>query len=224
MSNDTDLGWPAFALFMRQLTHDVRNQLNGLELELTLASEFVSGEEGAESLSRIREQLHHIAGHLRSLSLKFADASPTLAPIAAAELFLIFQEQAMSMEKLPPVKWSHQLKDEEVSVDAGDLANAAREVLVNAREFGSEALEVRGCAEAGTVIYQFVEPKSAPLDAGRWGRTPFQSTKRSGYGLGLWLARRLVEANGGKLTHEYNSAAKQLITTLALPVAVPVAP
>ena len=219
MTKDTELGWPAIALFMRQLTHDVRNQLNGLELELTLASEFVTGGEGAESLSRTRDQLHHIAAQLRSLSLKFADPSPTLAPIAAAELFLIFKEQAAGVEKLPPINWSQTLKDELVSVDAGDLANAVRELLLNAREFGSAGIEIRGCAEAGEVIYQFIEPKPAPLDTERWGRAPFHSTKRNGYGLGLWLAQRLVEANGGQLTHEYNPAAKQLVTTLTLPFA-----
>lgn len=220
MSSDTDLSWPAVAAFMRQLTHDVRNQLNGLELEATLIAESVTSEEALESLARIREQLHHVAGSLRALSSKFVEPSPTLSPIAAAELYLIFQEQAASMENLPPIDWGHTLEREQINVDATELANVAKELLTNAREFSADGrLEIRGRAETGNVIYEFREPKSACLQTEPWGHAPFRSTKRNGYGLGLWEARRLVEANNGKITHEYKPDPQHLLTTLSFPIA-----
>lgn len=216
---NSEIRWPAVAAFVRQLTHDVRNQLNGLELEAALIAESLAGKEELDSLTRIREQLHHIAGNLRALSAKFADPSPTLAPIPAVELFLIFQEQAENMENLPPIDWAHSLEREQIHVDAGEMAIVARELLANARDFSAGGpLEVRGRAESGNVIYELREPKSDSVRTKNWGHAPLLSTKRNGYGLGLWEARRLVEASHGKITHEYNSDSKQLLTTLRFPI------
>src|SRR5579862_1210929 len=123
------LSWPKVAAFVRQLTHDVRNQLNGLELEATLIAESPATSEAIESLTRIREQLHRVAANLKTLSAKFADPSPAPSPIPATELFLIFQEQAANMEKLPPIDWTDSLKSERINVDATQLAAVAKELL-----------------------------------------------------------------------------------------------
>jgi|ERR1700677_71399 len=218
LSEETELSWAAIAGFVRQLTHDVRNQLNGLELETALIADSLPEPEAMESLVRIREQLHHVAGTLKSLSSRFADPCPTLSPIAATELFLIFQEQAASMENLPPIDWTHTLKLEQINVDASELANAVKELLANARDFGSGGhLHIGGRTESGNVIYEFFEPKSSSLQTEGWGCVPFHSTKRNGYGLGLWETHRLVEANKGKITHEYLPGEKDLLTTLSFP-------
>ena len=219
---DLNISWLAIAGFVRQLTHDVRNQLNGLELETALIADCLPDPEALESLGRIREQLHHVAGSLKSLSSKFADPCPTLSPIAAAELFLIFQEQAEGMDKLPPIEWTHTLDHEQIVVDATELANAAKELLANAREFGGTGarLQIGARSEPGKVIYEFREPKSAPLETKQWGHAPFHTTRRNGgYGLGLWETHRIVEANSGKIAHEYSPEKKELLTTLSFPIA-----
>jgi len=205
---------------MRQLTHDVRNQLNGLELEAALIADSLSDPEAMESLARIREQLHHVAANLRTISARFADPMPTRAPIAAADLFLIFQEQAAAMTDLPPIDWAHTLNGQQINVDATEMADVAKELLANAREFcGGGRLEIRGRFDGGMVLYEFCEPKTAAIKTELWGHSPFCSTKREHYGLGLWEARRLVEANNGKITHEFKPGAKQhLLTTLSFPV------
>jgi signal transduction histidine kinase len=220
MSSEPEISWSAIAKFVRQFTHDVRNQLNGLELEAALIAESLTTQETMESLARIREQLHHVAGNLKALSSKFAEPSPTLSPITAVELYLIFKEQAASMENLPAIDWTHTLQGERINVDATELANVAKELLVNARDFcPCGRLEIRGSAENGNVIYEFREPKSASVQTALWGRAPFHSTRRDGYGLGLWEVRRLVEANNGKITHEYEPGTKQLLTSLRFPIA-----
>jgi hypothetical protein len=49
---------------------------------------------------------------------------------------------------------------------------------------------------------------------------PFSSSRRDHYGLGLWEARRLVEANNGRIAHEFKPGENQhLLTTLSFPVA-----
>jgi signal transduction histidine kinase len=218
-SEESELSWVVIAGFVRQLTHDVRNQLNGLELETALIADSLSDPEAMESLVRIREQLHHVAGTLKTLSSRFADPCPTLSPIAATELFLIFQEQAASMDNLPAIDWAHTLENEQINVDATELANAVKELLSNARDFAPAGrLQIGGRAEMENVIYEFFEPKSDPLQTQCWGHAPFRSTKRNGYGLGLWETRKLVEANKGKITHEYRPGKKDLLTTLSFPV------
>ena len=67
------------------------------------------------------------------------------------------------------------------------------------------------------VAFELREPKSAPVDPSAWGRTPFVSTRRGAYGLGLWEADRLVRANGGEVTREVLSDGK-LVTKLTFPI------
>lgn len=211
-----DLTWPAVAAFVRQLTHDVRNQLNGLELEAALMADSVPQPEILEGVIRIREQLHHTASHMKSLSSKFADPSPMLTRMPALELFLIFKEQAEAMGDLPPMEWSHTLKDELIEVDAGELATAAKELFSNARDFGAgESCKFEGRKNDGHIVYKLQQSKSAPVETKGWGYVPFMSTRRNSYGLGLWETRRLVEASRGSITHEYDPAARALVTTLS---------
>lgn len=219
MISETELSWPKVASFVRQLTHDVRNQLNGMELEAALIAESCATTETLESLARIREQLHHVAGSLRALSSKFAEPSPLLSPIPATEIFLIFQEQAGSISKLPSIDWSHTFGSEQINVDPSELATVARELLTNARDFGPGGdIAARGWVEGGSAIYEFREPKSAAIETKLWGHAPFHTTRRDGYGLGLWEARRLVEANKGTISHAFDLETKQLVTRLTFPI------
>lgn len=213
---EPDLTWPAVAAFVRQLTHDVRNQLNGLELEAALMADSVPQPEILEGVTRIREQLHTTASHMKNLSAKFAEPSPTIARMPAHELFLIFKEQAESMEDLPPIEWSNTLKDELIEVDAGEMAAAAKEIFSNARDFGAgESCKFESHSNDGHVVYKLQQSKSAPVETKDWGYVPFMSTRRNSYGLGLWETRRLVEASHGSITHKYDPGARELVTTLS---------
>ena len=219
MSSEPDLSWPPIAAFIRQLTHDVRNHLNGLELEVALLSDSVSDPQGIESVARLRQQLRNLAGDLRKLSTKFVEPIPTPAPITALELFFIFQEQAAALENLPEIDWSHTLQKECVHVDATGLAYVAKELFSNAGAFNPAGrLKVIARTGGDEVAYELHEPKKGPVETRRWGYSPFVSKRHGGYGLGLWEARRIVEANGGKITHEYSEKTRELSSTLTFPI------
>ena len=71
--------------------------------------------------------------------------------------------------------------------------------------------------ENPAVVFELREPKSATLDPSGWGQA-LSTTKRGGYGLGLWAARRLIEANGATFLQRYVPEAGALLTRISLPV------
>jgi hypothetical protein len=60
------------------------------------------------------------------------------------------------------------------------------------------------------------EPRTTPPDMRYWGQ-PFFSTHHGSPGLGLWTARRLVEANSGTLVQQFVRDASALVTQIKLP-------
>ena len=220
MPSAPDLGWSHLAQFIRQHTHEVRNELNGLELEAALLRDLLPDGETAASVLRMRAQIRRIATDLRALSLKFADPQPTRALYAARELFLIWQDQLAELHPAPTVRWSVDLGAEEVNVDAAALAHVFRELLANAQAFGTGAsLYATAQVEDSQIIFELREPQNAPLETANWGRTPFASTRPGHHGFGLWEAQRIITANGGEVHRRFAPHARKLITALHFPVA-----
>ena len=220
MHSAPDLSWSHLAQFIRQHAHDVRNGLNGLDLEAALLSDLAQDREAAESVARIRAQIRGLATDIRTLAAKFADPQPSRALYAARELFLIWQDQLAALDPAPTVQWSGALGAEQVNVDAAAVANVLRELLANAQSFGTGA-PLRGAArvEDRQIVFELCEPKDAPVETASWGRAPFASMRHGHYGLGLWEAQRVITASGGEVQRRFVQDAMELITTLRFPVA-----
>ena len=216
MDSEPDISWTRLAAFMRQHTHDVRNGLNALDLETALLQEVVTDDEGRASVARVRRQVRGIAEQLRGLSALFHEPKPYGAPLAARELFLIWREQHESMPERPAVEWIEEVGDAKVDVDAGMMATVFRELLTNARTFRDGEPATASARRHGDEIqYELREPKLKPIDFSTWDSRVFQTTKRGGYGLGLWTVQRQAAANGATLTRRNEDGA--LITRIALP-------
>jgi hypothetical protein len=215
-----DLSWSHLATFIRQHTHDVRNDLNGLDLEAALLADLVPSGEATETVARMRTQVRGLAANLRGLAAKFTDPHPTLALYSARELFLIWQDQIAALAPAPAVRWSHALGAQQVNVDAAELANVFRELLANAQSFGTGAPVLASARMEGRQIaFELREPKDAPVETASWGRAPFAAMRHGHYGLGLWEAQRTIAANGGEVRRRFAPGAMELITTLLFPVA-----
>jgi signal transduction histidine kinase len=216
MSDEPEIPWARVAAFVRQHTHDVRNGLNGLELETALLQELVPDGEAHATVRRLRKQVRSIAEQLRVMSSAFQEPQPHAGPIAAHELLLIWREKHAALPGAPQVRWEDALGAEQVSVDAEMLATVFSELLRNAAAF-SPGTEVSITARANddAVIFELREPKQEAVDTSAWGQ-PFTTTRRDGYGLGLWAARRLIEANGGSMVQRCDGDA--LTTQVVLPV------
>ena len=217
MLSEPEISWPRLAAFVRQHTHDVRNGLNALDLETALLQELATDDEGRASVARVREQVRGLAEKLRAMSALFQQPQPYAAPLAARELLLIWREQNDALAEPPVVEWIEEVGDAKVNVDAGMMGTVFRELLANARSFreGEPAI-ASARIEGDEVIFELREPKSAPVDTAAWGRRVFETTKRGGYGLGLWTVQQLIEALGAIVTRRNVDGA--LVTRIALPV------
>ena len=220
MDTASDLSLPQIAQFIRQHTHDLRNELNGLDLEATLLADLVPDGEAGESVGRIRAHIRRFAADMHRLAAKFTDSKPSLALYAARELFLIWQDQPAALDPAPIVRWTEALGAEQVNVDATELAGVFRELLANAQHFGTGApLFAAARVEDRQIVFELREPKDAAVETAGWGSAPFASMRHGHYGLGLWAAQRTITASGGEVRRRFAQDAMELITTLRFPVA-----
>lgn len=206
------------AEFVRQHAHDVRNGLNSLDLETAYLTELVVDGEAAESVARIQKQLRSLALHLRTLSTRFQNPQPVAAPISARVLLQIWRDKHQALPNAPQVLWVDELGDEQVNVDVGMMAAVFQELLANAAAFSTGApMNVTARAANREVILELREPKNEALDTSTWGQ-PLFTTRRGAYGLGLWTAQRMMQANGAALVQRHVSEDGCLSTQIILTV------
>lgn len=206
------------AEFVKQHTHDVRNGLNSLDLETAFLKELVDDEEATASVGRIQKQLRSLALQLRTLSARFQNPQPVPGPIAARVLLQIWREKHLALTAPLEVRWVDELSDEQVNVDVEMMAAVFRELLANAAAFSTGGpVSVTARTTKAGVSFELREPKKEALDTSAWGQ-PFFTTRRGGYGLGLWTARRMMQANGATMEQRHVPADECLTTQIILPV------
>ena len=127
--DETTIPWSRAAAFVRQHTHDVRNGLNSLDLEMEYLSELVPAEgEAADSVKRVRKQLRAVTQQLRTLSTLFQEPSAVAAKLPARVLLKIWREKHAALTAAPEVRWTDELGEEQVSVDVEMMATVFREL------------------------------------------------------------------------------------------------
>lgn len=217
--DETTIPWPRAAAFVRQHTHDVRNGLNSLDLEIELLNELVPVEgEAMDSVKRIRKQVRGVTQQLRTLSILFQEPSPLATQLPARVLLKIWREKHAALTPAPEVQWVDELGDQEISVDVEMMATVFKELLTNAATHSPGGpLTISARAHGADVIFELREPKQTALDPVAWGQ-PFVSTRRDRYGLGLFNAKRLAKASGVSLVQSYAQADGCLVTQLGFPI------
>lgn len=218
MDAEPEIPRARFAAFLRQHTHDVRNALDSLELETALLKEIAPEGEVQKGVERVRRQLRALREQVRSLSAMFHEPQPVAAPIAARELFLIWEEQQGKSEKPSEMKWVDELGAEQVVVDVGMMVKVFRELLTNAAAFSDgDPMTASARRESDAVVFELREPKSGAVDVAGWGG-PFTMSRRRGYGMGLWSIGRLLQANHARIVQRYEPAERALISRIFVSV------
>jgi K+-sensing histidine kinase KdpD len=222
-SDTLEVAWSDVVRFIRQLSHDLRNHLNAIELQSAYISELAGENELKGEIKRLRGMISGLTSALQSLSKAISDVKPNPIPYRAAD-FAEDLRKKIDRDFSPEsaaITWNVQVGDATLDVDPQLLQEALSELFTNAfrhiRGKGNVVLTVK--MENGQFLFIMEEPK-APLEgtADNWGYEPLRKVSPNHYGLGLHRVRGIVEAHGGKMHVQYDPNASKLMTTVALPV------
>jgi signal transduction histidine kinase len=223
-TGNTTVPFERIAKFVRQITHDVRNGLNAMDLQAAYLTEVVTEPDAAEEVKRLREQIQQSARSLQQLSANFWLSPPSLIEYLAPIFVEDFRERLAKLcpEGASRVEWTVNLPERNINIDIELIFAALAELCKNANQFADpkQKIAARVFAEGGRFILEVQQTLPAPVtDAEDFGREPFVSTRRGGYGLGLFRARMIVVAHGGEIHFSAKPGETSLTTRVSLPFA-----
>lgn len=211
--------------FIRQITHDVRNGLNAIDLEAALIAEIATDAEVLGEVKRLRGMVSGITKNLQTLSSRFAEVRLNPLVCSVRDFMEVCRERIAKSfpDEAEKIVWKIADEEAHVDIDFELLIAALSEVLQNAFYFraGSDgSVEFLARAVAGEFVFEIRSPLAAPPAAPpeSWGAEPLISTRRGGYGLGLFHARRIVAALSGRLQASVDATAGVASTRVFLPV------
>jgi signal transduction histidine kinase len=141
------------AVVIKRHVHDVRNALNGMELELTLLSEGAPESTAREAVKRLREAGGEIGRLMQGLSSKYGMESPCI--ITAVQIAEQWNLDARQVVFGAPVQWNIQLGSENVCVEAGLVRSLLKDALeMAARIGGRRSLQVNCRCEGGRICFE----------------------------------------------------------------------
>jgi K+-sensing histidine kinase KdpD len=215
--------WSNTVRFIRQLTHDLRNDLNAIELQSAYLSELTQDQELTSEINRLREVVSGLNATLQQLSKNVAEVAPNMIDYPAGEFLADMRthvERNFSKEN-HEITWDVQLQDEILNIDPQLFQEVFVELFTNAFQHDRDkgALVAKARINDGRFLFSLHEPKAAlSSDTQNWGREPLCTITQRHYGLGLNRVRAIIEAHGGELQAQYDAKAATLVSTVALPV------
>ncbi len=215
--------WIDMVRFVRQLSHDLRNHLNAIELQSAYISELDGSAELKGEIKRLREMISGFSTVLEKLT-GLGEVKPNLISYRASD-FVEDLRKTIAREfpnESAEITWDIQGGDAMLNVDPQLLQEAFSEVFANAfqHDRGKGALIATARSDRKRFVFSLREPKTRfESSTENWGREPFRRITRGHYGLGLSRARVIIEAHGGEMQAEYDPKDATLLTTLTLPLA-----
>ncbi len=217
--------WERVEKFIGQLTHDIRNGLNALELQLTFLSEISTDPEAVAEVKQLRATLAEMTRQLQAVKLKTGAVSPYTMEYPAGDFFEDLRERFERLHAADAgrVRWEIAAGGIVLLVDPELGISALLEIIDNALHFGTPGGEVVIAAvpaAPGNGVHLSLRqelPQPPAISPAQWGREPLHSTRRHAYGLGLFRARRVLEAQSIVLDAAWDPAGNLLTVTLAFP-------
>ena len=207
--------------FVRQLSHDVRNNLGSMDLQAAYAAELVSDPEAAEELRKLRGMITNTAKMLQAVSGQYWVPKLNELTLPAHMLVEDFRDRLGKQhpEIASAIEWNVQLGEECVSVDLELIFGALVELCRNAFHFREPNTKITAVARAAERHFVLeLRQRRTKVDAlpETWGLAPLVSTRRGGYGLGLFHARQILGALGAELELSHDAAAAVVTTRVRI--------
>jgi hypothetical protein len=134
---------PDVALIVRRHAHDVRNALNGMELELTLLDHESNRPGTREAIARLRQAVSEIGRCVQGLSGKYG--TEDVAPILALQISERWKADARHVAPDASIEWHIKFSDEPVAVESGFIRTLLLEILDMAIRIGGTARLQTSC-------------------------------------------------------------------------------
>jgi len=102
------------------------------------------------------------------------------------------------------------------------ISRALAEFFKNAWQWREKdgVIEADWSCRKGLLVLKLTEPKTAaPLEPEKWGLEPLVSTRRGGFGMGLYYARQVIRKHRGGVEFAFNAAKGEFMTHVTLPLA-----
>jgi signal transduction histidine kinase len=209
---------------VRHLTHDARNGLNSVDLQAAYVAELVTDDEARAEVKQLRAMISNASKLFQSLSARFWVASPQFVTYSAPIFMEDFRDRLK--RRLPDqageIAWTEEIAEVPIRVDIEMIFSGLSEFFKNAFDFreAGQKIAAHAATKDGHFLIELREGKTVlPSPAAQWGIDPLVSTRRSGYGLGLFHARQILALHGADLTFDYDSAAGRLATRVTFPIA-----
>jgi PAS domain S-box-containing protein len=186
-----------------RVVHAINSPLTALLGTLDLACE----ERPADrTLARLQQLAHRVAGVAERTHQLFRMGSLDLAPVSPADLLGDVAAEIAPRAREAGVHVELECDDAlpEVRVDRHRLASALVAIAQNALdampEGGTLSLEVVALSEAGVVVFRIADTgPGIPAELRERVFEPFFTTKGGGSGLGLSIAKGIVEGHRGRI-------------------------
>ena len=201
--------------FLRHLFHDLRNDLNAVDIGCALLESHTKGAVAQDDVRQVRAMLREATARILGMRERMGGSEPQWGDYTITVLRESLEkdwtkhvQERAARKRLPEVIWEPvESVDEKVRMDGIGVKFALLELVENAVCFGVKEHPVRvrfRVSDAGVwqcVITQGWDGKGAE-SISRWGCECFESTARGRYGIGLYGARKYLERSGMKLKHE----------------------
>ncbi|MBG9388631.1 sensor histidine kinase [Caenimonas aquaedulcis] len=200
---------------IRVISHELNNSLAPVASLASSSAQLLQRGQ-TERLPDILRTIEDRARHLERFIEGYAKFAKLPAPRMERVAWRNFIE---ALQSQVPFRVQGELPGEPGTFDAAQMEQALINLLKNAHESGSAPDEVCVCVRrAGDMTAIEVADRGSGMAAAvmEQALVPFYSTKRSGTGLGLALAREIAEAHHGRIGM-HNRPGGGLAVTLVLP-------
>lgn len=218
------VSFETIASFLRLLSHDVRNDLNAVDL-LTAYIQDVSGAEPIRGeLGQLRTAIRYGSERMHRLSRAFDMPRVDAIELPLHVLMDDLRAQMLSANSEVESRLQWMIEDEStnVFVDPTLVMEVFRELADNALAFSpcDSRVTVTVSGNAGHCFewrfaHNLREPSGNPDN---WGRSPFLSARRGHYGLGLFRARRIIDAHKGSIEFMHDRKTEVLSAVVRFPL------